>query len=309
MEHENKSVKKIKKFIYQWVNKQFLDGCSSYNSLEVRKSCRSKQQARKVFTVMQVPHAAGLTFFNPLRAVDFTREHGFPVVIKPNVSGFSRGSHFPINNYQELWKAICFAKAWWPVTVIESYLKGKNYRVVVANHGIMAVIERYAPFVIGDGLSTIEQLIHEENKIRDKMGLYPEMYPIEISKRTIRYLHKQNLNPDSIPQQNERIEIYNKIALAPGGTVETVEIETLHKENKEIFLHILEQFNANILGIDVIMEKGIDQSFKDQKCIFLEVNSRPYLKMHNKPRFGKTPDLSDHFAQLDKLIINDPDIF
>ncbi len=297
------------KIIYKWINKLFLNGCSSYNSLKVRKSCRSKQQARAIFASNQIPHASGLAFFNPFKAIRFVSKQGFPVVIKPNVSGFSRGSHFPVTNYSGLWKAIVFARAWWPVTVIESYLNGRNYRVVVASHGIMAAIERYAPFVIGDGSSTIEQLIHNENKIRKEMGLYPEMHPIEISKRTVKYLHKQHLNLQSVPQQNDKIDIYNKIALAPGGTVETVETSTLHKDNKEICERILKEFNANILGIDIIMEKGIDQSYKHQKCIFLEVNSRPYLKMHSKPRFGKIPDLSNHFAQLNKLVIDDPDIF
>ena len=61
----------IKKFIYQWIEKQFMDGCSHYNSLSVRKSCRSKQQARKIFNLLNIPHANGKVFFNPFKALDF----------------------------------------------------------------------------------------------------------------------------------------------------------------------------------------------------------------------------------------------
>ena len=68
-------------------------------------------------------------------------------------------------------------------------------------------------------------------------------------------------------------------------------------------------FGANVLGIDVIFEQGIEVSWKDQKCIFIEVNSRPYLKMHYYPRYGEAEDLSESLAQLDQLDIGDKDIF
>ena len=65
----------------------------------------------------------------------------------------------------------------------------------------------------------------------------------------------------------------------------------------------------NILGIDVILEKGIEFDYRDQKCIFLEVNSRPYLKMHDYPRYGKAEDLSKQFLELDALDIKQSDTF
>ncbi len=90
-----------------------------------------------------------------------TKQYGFPLVIKPNVSGYSRGSYFPITNHKELWKAALLAKIWWPTSIIEQYLQGKNYRVVVVKNEIMSIIRRYPPFIIGDGRSSIEQLIDQ----------------------------------------------------------------------------------------------------------------------------------------------------
>ena len=57
------------------------------------------------------------------------------------------------------------------------------------------------------------------------------------------------------------------------------------------------------------MERGITVDHRDQKCIFLEVNSRPYLKMHNYPRYGKAEDLSAYFDELDKLEISESDVY
>ncbi len=302
-------MKYLKKILYAWIDRMFLHGCSSYNSLQVRKSCRSKAQARGVFAANGIPHARGDIFFSPWKAHRFARQHGFPLVIKPNVSGFSRGSHFPINSFGELWTAALMVKIWWPMSVIEEYLQGKNYRVLVGNDEIISVIRRYPPFVVGDGRSSIDALIDEENRHRDDMGLYPVIHPIPKNRHIKRYLKKQGLNLASVPGNGQQIILFNRISLAPGGAVETIAIDKLPAINQALFLKILDLFNANILGIDVIMEDGIETPWNTQKCIFLEVNSRPFTAMHDVPRYGKAEDLSAHFQRLDALDIDQQDVF
>lgn len=299
----------LRKYIYLWISKRFMDGCSSYNSLEVRKSCRSKKQAREVFAQGDIPHANGMIFINPLKAFAFAKTYGYPLVIKPNVSGFSRGSHFPIRNAKELWKAIFLAKLWWPATVVEQYLEGNNYRVVVAQGKIMSVLQRYSPFVEGNGVDSISTLIDAENTVRESMGLYPCIHPLQKGSVTQRFLKKQGLGLESIPDKGEIITLFYRISLAPGGVVRTIEKDTLPAINEALFKKVLDLFDANILGIDVILEKGIETDYRDQKCIFLEVNSRPYLKMHDYPRYGKKEDLSHYFDELDQLNIGQTDVF
>lgn len=299
----------VKRILYTWIDKRFLSGCSSYNSLEVRKSCRSKLQARKVFAEQGIPHAKGTTFINPLKAVRFARNNGFPLVVKPNVSGFSRGSYFPINNIRELLGAAFLAKGWWPVSVVEQYLEGKNYRVLVVEGEIMSVIRRYPPFVDGDGESTISRLIDQENAMREEMQLGPVIHPIPKDSKIIKYLKKQQLTLDSVPEPGARIRLFNRIALAPGGVVEIVDKTNLPPENRELFVKLLNSFKANILGIDAIFEKGIEESYRTQKAILLEVNSRPYLKMHDFPRFGQAEDLSVYYDNLGRFDIRQQDIF
>jgi D-alanine-D-alanine ligase-like ATP-grasp enzyme len=299
----------LKRRIYAAISKKYMNDCSSYNSLEVRRGCRSKKQARDTFAAHSVPHAQGKIFFGPLAAYNFVKEHGFPVVIKPNVSGFSRGSYFPIRNYQELYKALILAKLWWPTTVIEQYLEGKNYRVVVIDGEIMSAIERFPPTVVGNGKDSIRQLAKDENEIREKMGLFPTIYPIKETEQTIKHLAKQGLNFDSIPEDQQSITLFYRIALAPGGTIDTIDKSTIAPENKELFLKVLNMFNANILGIDVIMDQGLDVPHDQQKCILLEVNSRPYLKMHDVPRNGKKEDLAAYYQKLDDLNIAQTDVF
>lgn len=284
-------------------------GCSNYNTLEVRKASRSKRQAREMFAKHNVPHAKGTLFFNPLTAHRFAKEHGFPLCIKPNVSGFSRGSHFPITNFKELWKAALWVKVWWPSSVVEQYLLGSNYRVLATDDELVSVIRRYPPFVDGNGRDTIATLIDTENAQRQAMNLHPTIYPIAKSAQTISYLASCGKTLESVPADGERVHTFNRIALAPGGIVEVIDKETIPEANRELFLQVMKSFDAKLFGIDVIFEQGIEKDYREQKCIFLEVNSRPYTRMHSFPRFGKVENLEAFYEKMDALQVAESDTF
>ena len=295
----------LKRKLYSYIEDKYMNGCSDYNDIQVRRAIRSKEQARDLFRALRVPHAFGTVFVNPKKAYDFVREYGFPVVIKPNVWGFSRGSFFPINTYKELAEAILKAKAWWPSTVIESYLHGKNYRVVVTHDWVEVAMQRYPAFVIGNWVSTIAELIDFENSERRKMKLLPIIHEIKKTKLIEKHLKKQWLNFDTVLKKDLQVFLYHRVSLAPGWILETVELETISIKNKALFQKILDATNANILGIDVIMQCGIETDYDTQKTIFLELNSRPYLKMHEVPRYGMKPDMSELYEKLEKLDIRD----
>jgi len=46
---------------------------------------------KTMFEQHDFPHAKGDIFYSPFKAISFAKEHGFPLVVKPNVSGYSRG--------------------------------------------------------------------------------------------------------------------------------------------------------------------------------------------------------------------------
>jgi len=141
------------------------------------------------------------------------------------------------------------------------------------------------------------------------MNLHPTIYPIKKSPDVVRYLSKQKLTLDSIPSLDERVYLFNRVALAPGGVVETIDQSTIPELNKELFQNVVEYFDASLFGIDVIMEHGIEQEYTSQKCIFLEVNSRPYTRMHEKPRYGTVEDLKPFYEKMDNLAVADTNTF
>ncbi len=290
----------MKKVIYSLISKWFLSGCSDYNSLSVRRSCRTKEQGKKAFNQLGVPSAKSALFYFPIGAFSFVKKYGFPVVIKPNIGGFSRGAHFPIENYWQLLRASFMVKIWWPRSIIEQYLSGNNFRIVTVKDDVMSIIQRYPPFVIGNGLDNISSLIDQENIIRTQMKLAPTISHIPKNIAIKNHLKSQNLSLSSIVTKDQKIFLHHKIALKLGSIVEIVDKSTLTKNNHKILQKILNHFDANILGIDVICEQDLSVDFNQQKCIFLEVNSRPFLAMHDVPRYGEKENLSSYYAQLDQ---------
>ncbi|MBE8189684.1 MAG: cyanophycin synthetase [Candidatus Thioglobus sp.] len=295
----------MRHFLHWFLSRFFLSGCSDYNPLSVRRACRSKAQARQAFADNNLPYAQGCKFFNPVKAFDFAKKQGFPLVIKPNVGGFSRGAYFPIETKNQLFKAIIGAKKFWPVSIIEKYLLGKNYRVVMTKFGVMSVLRRYPPFVIGDGKLAINALIDAENTIRQRLKLSPITQPIPKNSAIKKHLKQQKMSLDFVPDFGNKIYLQHKISLKLGGSIELIDKQKLSKKNKQKLKQILDFFDANILGIDVICESGIEVDFDKQNCIFLELNSRPFLPLHDNPRYGKSDDLSDFYQQLNELEITD----
>ena len=291
--------------VHWFISRFFLPDCSDYNPLSVRRACRSKRQARSAFKANHLPYAKGRVFFNPAKAFAFVKSAGFPVVVKPNVGGFSRGAYFPIHSKTALLKAVLGVKKYWPVSVVEQYLSGKNYRIVITKFGVMSVLRRYPPFVIGDGVQTISALIDVENALRRDRQLMPVTRLIPKNSAIKKHLKQQNKSLATVLDAGHKVELHHKIALKLGASVEVLDKRVLNQNNSKKLKQILDFFDANILGIDVICQQGLEIDFEAQNCIFLELNARPFLKMHDKPRYGKAEELSHFYQQLDALHITD----
>lgn len=291
--------------LHRFISRFFLSGCSDYNPLIVRRACRSKTQARTAFEENNLPYAQGVSFFSPLKAFKFAKKQGFPLAVKPNVGGFSRGAYFPIQGKFELLRASILVKIWWPVSVVERYLLGKNYRVVMTKFGVMSILRRYPPFVVGDGISNISTLIEQENLLRKKMNLTPVSQYIPKNWTIKKHLKQQGMSLTFVPDMGKKVYLHHTIALKLGSSVEVVEKHHLSANNLKDLAKIVSFFDANILGIDMICKRSLAVDFSQQECIFLELNSRPFLAMHDKPRYGKSEDLSAIYQQLKQIKITD----
>ncbi|HEU5090614.1 MAG TPA: acetate--CoA ligase family protein, partial [Roseiflexaceae bacterium] len=89
---------------------------------------------------------------------------GFPLVVKPLDVSHGRGVSLNLTSVEEVCKAFEVANEYTSSVLVETFLEGKDYRVLVINNEVVAVAERVPAHVIGDGEHSIGELIEITNR-------------------------------------------------------------------------------------------------------------------------------------------------
>ena len=219
-------------------------------------------------------------------AIAVFNEIGDAVVVKPDVGNHGKGSTINVTDLDQLKKAFRAAKACHPDVIIEAYVHGGDFRLLVINGKLVAAAKREPAHVIGDGRSSIENLIQKINADpRRGFGHEKVLTRIEIDDMTERLLFQRGLSTDSIPGEGETVYLKTTANLSQGGTATDVTDEV----NPDI--RLMAERAARIIGLDCV---GVDALANDislplgQSGIkVVEVNAAPGFRMHLEPTNGQ----------------------
>ncbi len=210
---------------------------------------------------------------------------GFPLVVKPVGGNHGRGITVNVRNYEDALVAFHAAKIVSPKVIIEKYITGEDYRLLVINNVLVAAAKRTPAHVIGDGKSTVKQLVDEVNKDpRRGYGHENVLTKITINDLTKTILAGNGYNEDSIIPKGERVLLKDTANLSTGGTAEDV-TDIVHPSNVSMAERISKIIDLDICGID-IMTTDISQPLPDTGGAVLEVNAGPGFRMHLAPTTG-----------------------
>lgn len=245
---------------------------------------------KKILQKSRFPVAQGGCFTNKKKAIEFSRTLDYPLIVKPNSGSLSHHVVGPIKSEKDLVKAIEIAQLYRPDFIVEEFVVGKLYRVTVIGQKHVFVCQKEPANVVGDGRSTIKQLIETKNKKskRSVLGkLDSTLHKISIDDVLMKHLRLQNLTLQSILPKNKKIYLHSKIILSAGCDVIAC-TDFAHPDNKNMFLKIAETLSVDVVGIDFIC-RDITKPYHKQKSAIIETNSLPYVDMHQYPSHGK-PD-------------------
>ncbi|HPQ22461.1 MAG TPA: ATP-grasp domain-containing protein, partial [Saprospiraceae bacterium] len=88
---------------------------------------------------------------------------GYPLVVKPVGGNHGRGITINIKNYEDALVAFEEAKKVSNSVIIEKFITGEDYRLLVIDNKLVAAAKRTPAHVVGNGVSTIQELIDEVN--------------------------------------------------------------------------------------------------------------------------------------------------
>ena len=146
-----------------------------------------------------VPVPAGEIAYSAGSALRHAGEIGYPVVIKPYDSNHGNGVTLNIAGREDVPDAFRLALQYSSAAVVEKHIAGQDYRVLVVGDKVTAVARRQPPRVVGDGTSTIRQLVERENEnpLRGEDHTRP-LTKIELDDAALQTLLDAGLNPDSV---------------------------------------------------------------------------------------------------------------
>ncbi len=210
---------------------------------------------------------------------------GFPLVIKPIDGNHGRGITVNIQNYEEALVAFHAAKEVSRSVIVEKYIVGEDYRLLVINHILVAGAKRTPAHVIGDGKSTIQELINQVNSDpRRGYGHENVLTQISVNELTKTIIRDAGYTLDSVLSKGERLILKDTANLSTGGTAEDV-TDIVHPANVSMAERISKIIDLDICGID-IMTTDITKPLSETGGAILEVNAGPGFRMHLAPTIG-----------------------
>lgn len=211
---------------------------------------------------------------------------GWPVVVKPLDASHGRGIVTNIRNEDELRIAFETAKSYRTSVVVEKYIPGRDFRLLVINHKFVAAAERVPAHVVGDGIHTIARLVEIENQDpRRGEGHEKVLTRIKIDGTTERLLAMRGLTVDSVPDKDEVVQLKTTANLSTGGTSIDV-TDRVHPANIELAERISCLVDLDICGVDVVAS-CIEMPLVENGGGIVEVNAAPGFRMHTNPTAGK----------------------
>lgn len=243
-----------------------------------------KAVMKKHFRILGLPVAKGEAVLTKRKAVEVFKSMEAPVIVKPRAGSGSRHTTLHIKDEHELIRAFSVAQRVSHRVVVEEELWGAVYRATVVDGKLVAVLRRDQPYVEGDGVNTIHELVKKANTHPARSG--PYFSKIKLDDNATTELKWHGYTVADIPPSGKRVNFHQKVNWSVGGTTADVTDE-VHPDNTALFERVAEVLKAPIVGIDFIIS-DMGRSWKGQeRCGIIECNSMPFFDNHHLPFEGK----------------------
>lgn len=267
----------------------FLNGASSLNKPLARRCANLKEVTSRLLRSKGLSAAESTVF----RMGDLDRAYRwaepiFPVVVKPSNANKGRGVHVGISDFQEFREAFHVVERDFGEVLIEEQLFGVMHRITVVDGRVVAGLLQYPANVLGDGVTTVEELLRVKNA--DLGAIHKK---ITLDSNAEIQLAKQGHHRLSVPRDNERVYLSTSSNIATGGDA----VDMTDEISPDVEQLLAEASRAipglRFAGYDVMLPENP----QDGPASILEVNPQPGIHAHHFPRVGTSRDVARHLVE------------
>jgi len=246
----------------------------------------NKQRTKQMLSAAAIPVPQGGVCTDEDSLKSIIKDIGFPVVIKPLDGNQGKGATINVTSWESALTALAFAQNYSRKVMVEKFVEGFDFRVLVIDNKFVAAAKRIPAHVTGNGKDRISVLIEKTNRDpRRGNGHENLLTKIRIDHDSQEMLQKQGLTLESIPQKGEVVYLKSTANLSTGGSSADVTDE-IHPDNILLAERIARVIGLDICGID-IMAPSLTDPLQDNGGVVLEVNAAPGFRMHLAPNEGQ----------------------
>ncbi|GHA60397.1 cyanophycin synthetase [Pontibacter akesuensis] len=270
---------------YGMYQKRIQAAMSSNTSCFAVENAGNKNITKAILEEAGVPVPQGLTVYCTRELEEAVEELGYPLVTKPLDGNQGKGASINIENWKDALKGFAEAQRYSNAVMVEQFIQGYDYRLLVINGKFIAAAKRTPAMVVGDGKSTLRQLVNQVNKDpRRGVGHEKALTHIKIDKISRSILREKGLTLQSVLPVGEELYLKKTANLSTGGTAKDV-TDIVHPYNVLMAERIAGIIGLDICGVDV-MTSDIAIPLPETRGAVIEVNAAPGLRMHISPTEG-----------------------
>lgn len=263
---------------------------SSRVSSMLRAFSSNKQMTKDYLSKQGLPVPSGDIFVDWEDAKSYFTQCRSSLAVKPVLGSHGAGVTVDVNDEKKLKIAWDYAKQYHRWIVLEEFVPGIDIRVLVVGGRAVAALSRFPANVVGDGRSTIRELIHQKNKWRLTNPRLRKA-PIIMDSYKEDFLLQQGYSFESVPQSGEIVLLHMKANIEAGGDSISV-ADFVHPDLLQLAEEAAQSFPAqDFWGIDLVVDR-IDLPRSQDRCKIIEVNSRANIFNVHYPLYGKPVDVA-----------------
>ena len=255
------------------------------NILAVELAC-NKEKTKNILASMGAPVPQGMVIYSFSELEDAIPSlGGFPIVIKPLNGNHGRGITIDIKSWDHAEIAYDRAKEVSKGVIVEHFYQGRDHRILVVNHKVVAVAERVPAHVVGNGQDSIATLVEKENQDpRRGEGHDNVLTLIKLDDSTAEMLSHQGYTLDTILPLDQICYLRATANLSTGG-IAIDRTDEIHPDTRWLAERVSKIIDLDVAGIDVVTT-DISQTLTEADGVIVEVNAAPGLRMHISPSVG-----------------------
>lgn len=238
-----------------------------------------KSLLKRELSAVGIPVPDSRSVTSLAQAREALRDIGAPVVVKPRAG--SRGRHTTtfVSTDADVQTAFRSAQQLCRHVSIEKCLLGPVCRATVIQGNLAGFFAAYPPTVVGDGVSTIRQLIDAWNA-----SVPDRVQPVTLTPEHSAFMRRRGVSEDTVLENDVSMTLSHRTGRLFGGTTREL-LSSVHPKLRAYAENAARELDVPVVGFDLIIADP-EQDPDTQEWGIIEANSLPFIDLHYLPLNG-----------------------